>query len=258
MTDSQLEDPHSFLSNGNLSCNHLSTLSSTSSSSSSGMLWSTTSSWSWPWRRTSSLASRGSPTSSSKSTTSCRATLSRWAPEFSVFTLHLNFILQVWMVDPMWSLFSMNKDQRQTFSEKWTQETSGSTYRSMIQQPPAIIAKWKKLPTTLAEPGKGGNNHPCWTWSWMWRLLKRYFVPPILWLPMKIRSVRSWQHLLLETIEFSTLLVTSDSVVYKAFLPPKCWFSLLRFLLFTMIVEHFVPLKQLIKSTICAHLLSIV
>ena len=162
MTDSQLEDPHSFLSNENLSCNHLSTLSSTSSSS--GMLWSTTSSWSWPWRRTSSLASRGSPTSSSKSTTSCRATLSRWAPEFSVFTLHLNFILQVWMVDPMWSLFSMNKDQRQTFSEKWTQETCGSTYRSMIQQPPAIIAKWKKncqppllnlarvATTTLAEP----------------------------------------------------------------------------------------------------------
>ena len=157
MTDSQLEDPHSFLSNENPSCNHLSTLSSTSSSSSwlsSGMLWSTTSSWSWPWRRTSSLASRGSPTSSSKSTTSCRATLSRWAPEFSVFTLHLNFILQVWMVDPVWSLFSMNKDQRQTFSEKWTQETSGSTYRSMIQEPPAIIAKWKKT-----------ANHPCWTWQ---------------------------------------------------------------------------------------------
>ena len=160
------------------------------------------------------------------------------------------------MVDPMWSLFSMNKDQRQTFSEKWTQETCGSTYRSMIQQPPAIIAKWKKT-----------ANHPCWTWQgWQQPPLlnlklnveaaEKIFCSPI-WLPMKIRSVRSWQHLLLETIEFSTLLVTSDSVVYKAFLPPKCWFSLLRFLLFTMIVEHFVPLKQLIKSTICAHLLFI-
>ena len=52
------------------------------------------------------------------------------------------------------------------------------------------------------------------------------------------------------------LFVTSDSVVYKAFYP-QVLISLMRFLLFTMIVEHFVPLKQLIKSTICAHLLFI-
>ena len=32
--------------------------------------------------------------------------------------------------------------------------------------------------------------------------------------------------------------------------------SLMRFLLFTMIVEHFVPLKQLIKSTLCPFLIS--
>jgi len=51
------------------------------------------------------------------------------------------------------------------------------------------------------------------------------------------------------------LFVTSDSVVYKAFYP-QVLISLMRFLLFTMIVEHFVPLKQLIKSTLCPLLIS--
>ena len=41
----------------------------------SGTRWSTTSSWSWLWRRTSSAASSGWPTSWSRCTTSCRETL---------------------------------------------------------------------------------------------------------------------------------------------------------------------------------------